>query len=233
MEQGVLVASDQGQEWLLEWWWKNYSRYNDYPIAVVDFGMSQEAADRFKKRGEVIPFCAQQEVGRAGYEEEVEHLRKYWFKKPHALTLSPFKKTLWLDNDCEVLGSLEPLFAYEGLALAEELEWIRSQDKKESREYKRNLSRARYNTGVIVYEKGHPVIQEWAIHSQDSCDQFLGDQDLLWHLIQQKQIKVNELPQEYNWRMAQGINIEALIIHWVGFWGKGVIQKLGGLSGCE
>ena len=39
---GVIVGSDYSQEWLLPWWWENYTKHNRYPVTFVDFGLSQE-----------------------------------------------------------------------------------------------------------------------------------------------------------------------------------------------
>lgn len=218
---GILVGSDRAQEWLLEWWWQKYSRHNRYPVAFIDFGMSEEAVERFKTRGRVIPFPYEVDVrstpdlqaqAESVYGQNVTHFRSCWFKKPLAFTLSPFEKTLWLDNDCEVLGPLDQLFEFEGLALAKEISGA-----------------CEYNSGVVVYEKNHPVIQEWALASQTSSDRYIGDQELLCDLLQRRQFPVQVLPPEFNWRMSQGINIHALIIHWIGS-GKEIIQKFGGLS---
>ena len=61
---------------------------------------------------------------------------------------TPFECTVWMDLDCEVTGSLIPLFqkvhTHSGIAVA--------------RERRFTLEEAGYNSGVIVYRKDSPVL---------------------------------------------------------------------------
>src|SRR5690606_28348364 len=103
--------------------------------------------------------------------------RNAWFKKSLACLQSPFQRTIWCDLDCEIRGSIEPLFAYSehpsGIAL-------RREDPRES------LSYPVYNSGVIVFQRNLPLIEEWARQSFEKNHEFCGDQDLLSHLIDGK-----------------------------------------------
>lgn len=54
MNKGVLVGADQKQEWLLLWWWKNYSEENELPVCFVDFGMSEKGRKWCQKRGQLL-----------------------------------------------------------------------------------------------------------------------------------------------------------------------------------
>lgn len=38
-----MIAADQAAEEFISWWWNHYSRFNGRPVAIVDFGMSEEA----------------------------------------------------------------------------------------------------------------------------------------------------------------------------------------------
>ncbi|MBM3193073.1 MAG: hypothetical protein FJZ59_02425 [Chlamydiae bacterium] len=219
--EGILVASDSHQEWLLEWWWEKYTKHNSYPVAFVDFGMSSKMALWCKEKGDLIPFSFEVAVSanekimtlaKNSYGDEITHTRSCWFKKPLATTLTPFDKTIWLDLDCEVLGPLDPLFTYKHVSLAKDIKEPNT-----------------YNSGVIVYKKNSPLIEKWAAASKNGSTNYVGDQNLLSFLIHSENIKIDELPEEYNWRMCQGININAQIIHWVGLWGKEIIKKFGGL----
>ncbi len=58
MTKGILIGCDQNQEWMLEWWWAHYSRHNCYPVAFVDFGMSQEAKKWCQSKGHWISLDA-------------------------------------------------------------------------------------------------------------------------------------------------------------------------------
>ena len=51
VECGVVVGSDIGSEWMLEWWFNNYSKHNDFPVTFVDYGMSLEASRWCEERG--------------------------------------------------------------------------------------------------------------------------------------------------------------------------------------
>ena len=53
-EDGVIVGSDANHEWLLVWWWENYSRFNSLPVAFVDFGMSPESRKWCQERGLIV-----------------------------------------------------------------------------------------------------------------------------------------------------------------------------------
>ena len=125
VDEGVIVGSDRNQEWLLPWWWMNFRLHNNHPVAFVDFGdMSPSAVSWCQKRGPyfklnpVTNFVAQKEFidpQKAALWEKMHptiwSLRLSWYKKPFALQMSPFKRSLWLDVDCQVRGSIEPLFA--------------------------------------------------------------------------------------------------------------------------
>lgn len=236
---GVIVGADQNQEWLLPWWWSHYHTHNNYPVTFVDLGMTSEARRWCAEKGELaslespLQFVAgKDEIDRAQikrweevYGEIVWPLRSNWFKKPLAMLCSPYERTVWMDLDCEVLGSIHDLFQQchpeSGLALAKE-------PKQES-----SLllpGETLYNSGVIAFTREAPPILQWAQNVFEDNHQFLGDQEILSRLIFTDQIKINELSADYNWRMSQGINLNAVIIHWVGTWGKLYIQKHGGLS---
>lgn len=55
MMKGILVGCDQNQEWLLSWWWDQYSAHNSYPVVFVDFGMSKTGVAWCNERGTCIP----------------------------------------------------------------------------------------------------------------------------------------------------------------------------------
>lgn len=214
---GVLVASDSAQEWLLPWWWDHYSKYNNYPVAFVDFGMSEEKKEWCREHGEFIPLPVL-DVFVAG-EEEIDssllkewkkiygekmwlNSRNAWFKKPLACLQSPFLRTLWLDLDCEVRGSLAPVFDYSdhpsGIALHKE------------RFYHS------YNGGVICFRRGIPLIETWVSECFVKNHRFPADQELLSNILDEQKIAIGELPADMNWLISYGDNSDALIYHWCG-----------------
>ncbi len=238
-ERGIICGADSSQEWLLPWWWERYSAENAYPVTFCDFGMSQEAKEWCTKRGEVIaiPFdptlvTPYEDVDpllvkqwETCYTSTVWDFRPVWFKKPFALLQSPYKRGVWLDLDCEILQSIEPLFefcgAQEQLGIMREFTW----------QHLLKFDPAIvYNSGVIVFEHGAPIIEQWAEGSVTLNHLFWGDEVLLSHLIQQMQLDVFELPGIYNWRLSQGMNLNAVIVHWLGGGGKSFIRQFGGLK---
>lgn len=238
-ERGVICGADSNQEWLLPWWWERYRECNDSPVTFIDFGMTGEAQKWCLERGDLIMLNAdasfvasrdevQKELAQQweeSYGQAVWNSRMTWFKKPFAFLHSPYQKTIWIDLDCEVLKSLEPLFsmcnAQSQIALV--------------RDYKSDClpkgdPGVLYNGGVIVFEHGSPLIETWAQRAIDSNALFLADDMLLSHIISEAQIDVCELPEKYNWRLPRGINIDAAIVHWMGPGGKLNLQCFGGFK---
>lgn len=235
MEQGILVGCDQSQEWLLSWWWENYREDNSLPVAFADFGMSEEGRAWCQERGMV--FKIQADGLKVALKEEIEadvlkgwdrfispfwDFRAVWFKKPFALLRTPFHRTLWLDLDCEVLGPLEPVFQYidpkDGMGLVR----VGGLENTENGSL--------YNSGVIVFAKNSPILQQWVDASLSQNHRFVSDQDVLSQLIFDRKYSVGKVPEIYNWRMNQGVHIGAVIIHWASQWGKEYIRKHGGLK---
>jgi hypothetical protein len=228
-DRGVVVGSDLTQEWLLPWWWENYRRHNQYPVSFVNFGLSEEKKKWCQERGELIPlyvadiFVQEKEElapclikeWEAGFGNRFWDSRKAWFKKPLACLASPYRQSIWIDLDCEIRGSLEPLFDFakhpSGLALTEE----RPDGPTPI---------ATYNSGVIVFQRGIELIEEWADASFERNGDFRGDQELLSQLIADKGIFIGQLPSEYNWSRYYGDAPEALIYHWHGEFGRSVIR---------
>ncbi len=240
---GILVGADRKIEWLLDFWWSCYQKHNSAPVAFVDFGMSTKARRFCAARGAVIDLQMRAEIAPRSkidldvaqkwektYGKAIWKQRQSWFKKPFALLQTPFERTVWLDLDCEVLGPLDQMFDFccQDAALAKETEGHHLQEKQQGQLLDAEIH---YNSGVIVYQKNAPLLQLWAQSAGSLNSQFWGDQQLLSRLIFLEQFPIRELEPEYNWRMSQGLNMQALIIHWVGHWGKEYIRKYGGLSG--
>lgn len=221
--EGIIVGCDLFQEWLLPWWWENYRRHNRYPVAFFDFGLSERMKEWCRERGDLIwlhgILVGDREEVRPALVHEWESLygdafwnyREAWFKKPLACLRSPFERSVWLDLDCEVLGSLAFLFQAclppSGLALA------------------KDQTVATYNSGVIAFQDGCPIIQEWANQSIEKADVFRGDQDLLSHIIADKKASICELPSIYNWNVGYGANPEAIVCHWLGPAAKNALRN--------
>ena len=214
--KGIIVGSDQMQEWLLPWWWENYRKHNRYPVAFFDFGLSEAMRRWCKERGSLLRLAMpdifikdRDEVPpsivsdwESRYGEHFWSARKTWFKKPFTCLSSPFAKTLWLDLDCEVLGPLDFLFQASdhpsGIALA------------------KDQIATTYNSGVIAFQNNAPILREWANQALSKTDAFRGDQDLLSQIIADQKLSIFELPPIYNWNVGYGIKPDAVICHWLG-----------------
>jgi hypothetical protein len=224
-EEGIIVGSDYAQEWLLPWWWDRYCRFNDYPVAFVDFGLSEEMREWCKSRGHFISLPVadifvppKEEIAAASiqkweavYGKNMWESRNAWFKKPLACLQSRYRKTLWIDLDCEIKGSLKGIF---GLCDAAKIVIAREDHFAE---------RKNYNSGVIGFHKDIAIMEDWADLAVENPGEFPGDQEALSHLILQQKPSLAQLPPIYNWSRCSEENSDAVIVHWHGKYGKLVI----------
>jgi hypothetical protein len=222
-EDGIVVASDQTHEWLLPWWWDHYRKYNDHPVVFVDFGLSLKAKNWCKERGEfaLLPVPdifvkEKQEIDpllstdwELGFGNKFWPSRNAWFKKPLACLRSPFRRTIWLDIDCEIRGSIQKLFDYADRAQVGLV---------------RERSGSLYNSGVIVFRHGISLIEQWAKESFEKNHLFRGDQEILSNMIKEKKLDIEKLPEIYNWSRLYEDNPDALVLHWHGDPGHGIIR---------
>jgi len=222
---GIIVGSDITQEWLLPWWLENTLRHNRRPIAFVDFGLSEEKKQWCRERGELIPLLVADifvkereelafpiiEEWENRYGENFWDSRKAWFKKPLACLQSPFRRTIWVDLDCEVLGSLD--FVFDACMHPSGIAMVKDRSSRPS-------SFPMYNSGVIAFQREIPLIKEWADQSFERNGEFRGDQELLSRMIFEKKLSISELPFIYNWNVGYGIHPDTVVCHWVGEMGK-------------
>jgi len=237
--RGVLCGAERSQEWLLPWWWSRYKEHNAYPVTFCDFGMTDKMRAWCKERGTLIQVELDPHLiaSRSAisdvlvkrwekiYGQGVWHARHTWFKKPFALLQSPYEQGIWIDSDCEILAPIEPLFAQ--FDPAAQLALVREYDTDHLPRLHPDI---RYNSGVVAFQRGAPILELWAKEATLQNHLFWGDDPLLSHLICQYQLMVQELPDIYNWRIGCGLNINAAIVHWAGTGGKAYIRKYGGLK---
>ncbi len=246
-EKGIIIGCDCNQEWLLEWWWERYSAENAFPVAFIDFGMTEAAKQWCAERGDVIALSIDfsflkpkeddfpdslnyekvwgPELWKEMYGAFLPIERLNWFKKPFACLQSPYKTTIWFDLDCEILGAIDDLFsvcsAEHPLALMSEYE---------TRHFQRYPGMF-YNGGVIVFTHGSQIMCQWAQGVIERSSFFWSDDNLLSALIYELQFSVIELPEVYNWKLIWGANMNAIIYHWVGSAkGKNFIKKNRGMQ---
>ena len=224
-DRGVIVGFDQEQEWLLDWWWSNYSAHNGLPVLFVDFGMSEAARRWCSERGAL---------------SEPTGLDCYgWFKKPLALLESPFKKAIWLDADCEVRGPLDRLFDFcedGGIGM--------TFDRGAPPPFREAMppDAPIYNSGVLAFNHGDPVVPQWASmtlalrsdHPGDTRFGQPGDQETLALVLRRyAEGRVREIPMELaRLRLSDGDG-QALVMHWTGPAGKQCIRDALGRRQAE
>lgn len=228
---GVIVGCTEDQAWLLPWWWMNFRLFNSHPVTFVNFGDMQERTIKWcMKRGSLIHLNKENDfiVGREKVSDELAKtwenknfsawlLRKAWFKKPFALLESPYEITVWMDIDCQTRGSIDPLFTNylknATIALAPESV---TQQMLNIKEGILKPDETMYNAGVIVYRHGASIIENWAIKSLTENQFHLGDQQLLNRILHQDKVVFDILPDIYNWATEDGLNRDAVILHWWG-----------------
>lgn len=239
LKNGIIVACDIHQEWLLSWWWERYHAENTFPVTFVDFGMSIDACDWCHERGDVIslPIDGSFVVPREEipldlaaqwekiYGPELWLARPHWFKKPFACLQSPYQNSIWIDLDCEIMQSIDDLFSETDSS--SQLALVREYGTEHLLFMHPDV---RYNAGVICFQHGTEIMKKWAQDAILRNAFFWSDDALLSALIYELQWPVKELCPLYNWRMAQGVNINAIINHWVGSWGKAFIKSRGGIK---
>lgn len=206
MENGVIVATNQAQEWLLPWWWDHFSRHSSLPVCFFDLGMSKDARKWCKSKGMVMQLPAPPSQTHP------------WFQKPICCEKSPFFKTLWIDLDCEIVGSLEEAFELldspAQISLAHESFPLP------------HIPYPTYNSGVVAFLKDSPIIQEWAFLTPHIGHLYRGDQDLLSAILFKKSLWMYPLPARLNWsHQHKATPDEIKIIHWHGPLGKEFILR--------
>jgi hypothetical protein len=163
------------------------------------------------KRGEVVDIEWDPMWVPEGFGAEWNEGRRHWFKKPLACLHSPYKAGLWLDIDCEIRGSLSPLFT----EFAESVDVALTCCGATSMRLVQNSGGTGYNGGVILFRHGCSLIEEWAKRGIEANRLFLGDDHLLSYLIYLHTVPLQEWPHLYNWVDVDLAPADAVIVHWI------------------
>ena len=210
MNKTFMTGVDDTQEYLLKWWYKNIIKHNpDVHITICDFGMSEKV----KQWAKVNADC---------FVEYPKHKINAWFNKTQCLIDSKYEYTCWIDVDCEVLRSIQDVFAYA------------QQDKIcLTRDWAREFSRKNeiwWATGFNLIKGDSSLLQDW--HDVLKEEKVRGDQEALQELITQNPIRnkeIIELPQIYQWlRLSlqrHKDNKNKRVVHWTGPIGKKHIKE--------
>ena len=225
---GILVGSDSVQEWLLPWWHRNYIRHNSYPITWIDLGMSPQMRSWCKERGELVVLRIADIFVKPREEVSTENqalwedrfgvafwnCREAWFKKPAAFLQTPYERTIWIDSDCEIKGSIAPLFEYCKLPTPISMR---------STPHLSPTGALIYNSGVVPYRWGLSYMEKWVDWSFESNEEYMSDQDILSEIIFQEGHPIKELSNVYH-RFRSEPTEDAVIVHWTGSNGKRMIE---------
>lgn len=245
---GVIVGCQRNQEWLLPWWWMHFRLYNNCPVTFINFGdMSPRAVRWCSDRGELfdieIPpniIASKDKIDPEtaklweSMNQDLWIVRPAWYKKSYALIKTPYERTVWMDLDCQVRGSITPLFETcendAGIAMAKEADWQQALNLQ-----RKMILPGQYvfNAGVICFRRGAPVLSELVKQIPLKNHLFFGDQHLLIHILYAMKLPFATLSPLYNWTVDNGANIDAVILHWVGAYKEALKQQINFLqNGC-
>lgn len=211
-----VTGCDKKTEWMLKWWWENYSKWNTSPVYFFDFGVSDDikewAVNTFDRVFTLEP-----------------HKVKAWFLKPEAMlqaTTYAFK-SCWIDTDCEVLGVIDDIF---DLSDANKLNMVCD------RPWTKQRKATWFNSGVVLVEGKVRPLLKWAEAIKQNPN--IGDQEVLYQMLGNEYLtilgSINELPNKYNWLRLQvkhgDDSDEKLIMHHTGNAGKMTIKKKMGIN---
>ncbi len=217
INQGVLTGCDKNHEWMISWWFANFRKHNPaLPVCFVDMGMTPECVEWCKKRGLIF--------------QQIKP-NKLFFKKAFAMLKTPFEHTLFMDLDCEVRGSVTPLFEYGDAVVV-----MPDPYNPWAKEWRVNP----VQTGVIAYKHGNRILDRWVrkiLAKRPDGKEFRGDQGAFNCVISEihTELKLadNELPHElfvapakYQRLRLDNCEFEDTVIkHWTGPEGKEIIRN--------
>ena len=205
---GFMTGADSKVEWMLPWFIENFKKYNDTHLSIVDFGMTEEAQK----------WCETNVDSLGDMRVETPHA---WFLKPFAMANSPFKKTIWLDIDCEILGDVSPIFskiAPDKLSMVVDRPWSK------------RFNTTMYNSGVVAFEGRPKILELWCERVKSKPGR--GDQETLHEMLDplQQMMYINEIENKWNVLRLQHIEgpkvNDTVINHWTGMKGKEHIRSL-------
>ncbi len=242
-QKGVITGCSKNHEWMLPWWWMNYSLHNEYPVTFLDFGdMSPVAKQWCQRKGQLVTlqiptedFVANRgEVPREHGAVWETHLnldtwlaRLSWFKKPFACLQSPYERTIWIDLDCQARQSITPIFK----SCENALEMAMAEEPPLVLEDHRNrklllLDEMEYNSGVIVFNHGAALIQDWARRCIELNNVLRGDQEVFSRMIYERKIAFSPMHPSFNWRAHLQPSFTPLIIHYLGNCKQFILQQM-------
>lgn len=209
LSKAFMLGSDANTEWMLPWFIENYKKHNDIPLTVCDFGMSEGMLEWLEENV--------QSIG----EMRIERNLPTWFMKPLAMMNSPYKKTCWIDVDCEVLGDISSIF---NTIIPTKLSMV------VDRPWSKQFGTTMYNSGIVAFDGKPEILKKW--HERILKKPLRGDQETLHDMLDplSQLMYINEIPHKYNVLRLDHENKtvprDALVNHWTGKKGKDKIRSL-------
>ncbi|MBM3183739.1 MAG: hypothetical protein FJZ64_00335 [Chlamydiae bacterium] len=228
-QEGILTGCDKNHEWLLQWWWENYLEHNSYPVAFVDFGMSESGLAWCKERGicfqapyiqlprkEVSP--ERKKLWEEHYGKGIWQHREVCLRKPLAFARSPFSSTIWIDLDCRVRNSVAPLFQI--LSLGVHISMMKEREKVQETHRKKGFlhpDEINFNSGVVLFQTHQSILRHWVQEIHERSEEFVFDQHGFSRAYRlHPNTPFMDLLEIYNWSPWDGPNPHALIYHFHG-----------------
>lgn len=213
---GVIVGCIKEQEDLIPWFVNKYKKFCKLPLVFADFGISEKSKEYCRRFGQVLNVSDIQADG--------------WMRKPFVCLRTPFKRTIWLDLDIEILSDISPYFVFGtggNIGLSED--WYQN-NNPHNKMFRENIpdDLKMPDTGVIVFEHGNPLIRKWALKILACKDLYKGDHQVLGVVFRDNGVK-----EEYNipktlhrMRLDNPNPIPPLTtFHWTGEIGKNYIRS--------
>jgi hypothetical protein len=174
----VLTGCDFNTEWQLNWFIENYGTHENRPLIIADFGMSEQYLKYVSNHPRVNGIMNLTKTKEQG-----------WFNKPIAMFNSPADKTVWVDTDCEIKTSLNPLFR---MIVRNKLNMV------EDKPWTKRRKETWHNSGVVGFIGRPEILHTWcnAIRANPN----VGDQEVLHGLLNPitRITHINDIPSEWN-----------------------------------
>jgi len=207
-DEAFVTGCDSSQEWMLDWFLKNFKKNSNKPLIFANFGVSELSLEIMRANCHAI-------MDMTNVEEQG------WFKKPMTMLKCPSVKTVWLDTDCEVMMNIDGIF---NLLEPNKLNMVTD------RPWTKRTGEVWHNSGVVGFIDKPIILNQWVnAVKYNSGNQ--GDQEVLHSMLNPitKIGAIHDLPNEYNVLRIQtevdkNYHGTIRIMHWTGHKGKIIIK---------
>jgi len=204
-DAGVILLANAKAEWMLPWWWENYSEYNKFPVTLFDAGLSTTMRKWAEQRMRVTSF----EPVITGPPRSAQC---FSYNKPLVMELTPYHHTQYLDLDIEVCGKIDYLFRY-----------CSSPPAMPRDPFAVTLHKGTHCAGHVCYARGDGTIKKWAELCRTGRELANGDQQLYFKM----KLPVTTIPCEESWtRLCGEDGTDVILRHWTSGTGARHIRRL-------